>query len=137
MLEEVMGHCHNYFAVEGQARRGRFEVSGGMISLPFLQPGQYFRITGSVFNDGVWRSGYMLIADEVFEGTVEPLAVPRAFLSLCEEIQAWNENNGTPGPYQSESFDGYSYTRATNKAGNAVSWQDAFRDRLYPWRKLP
>lgn len=138
MLEEVMRHCHNYFVVEGEARQGQFEISGGTLSLPFLKPTQYFRITGSVFCDGVWQYGItMPDATETFVGTLEPLAVPRAFVELCDDIQAWNEKNGAPGPYQSESFGGYNYTRATNKAGNAVGWQDVFKSRLYPWRRLP
>lgn len=138
MLEEVMRHCHNFFVVEGGAVNGQFKISGGMVSLPFLKPGQYFRITGSTFNDGVRQYGMgEMLTDEVFEGTVEPLAVPRAFLELCQRIQDWNEKNGPPGPFQSENFGGYSYSRATSKAGDPVGWKDAFKGELVPWRKLP
>ena len=53
------------------------------------------------------------------------------------------ENGGADSaamsPYMSESFGGYSYSKgASNTAsgGSVVTWQDAFKTRLAPWRKI-
>ena len=73
---------------------------------------------------------------ETFDGVVWALAVPKSVISLADEIAAWNEKNGTPGPYTSESFGGYSYSKATNASGVAVGWQDVFKSRLNAWRRI-
>ena len=74
--------------------------------------------------------------DETFTGTITELHPPLAFLDLVAEIKAYQLKNGAQGPYQSESFGGYSYTRATDKNGNAASWKNAFGSRLATWRKI-
>ena len=51
MLEQVLRHLNNWFLVE--IREGTFTVENGSITLPFLLTNQYFRICGSVFNDGL------------------------------------------------------------------------------------
>lgn len=51
MLEQVLRHLNNWFLVE--IHEGTFAVENGSIALPFLHPNQYFRICGSVFNDGL------------------------------------------------------------------------------------
>ena len=51
MLEQVLRHLNNWFLVE--IREGTFTVENGSIALPFLLTNQYFRICGSVFNDGL------------------------------------------------------------------------------------
>jgi len=64
------------------------------------------------------------------------LALAQELAELVEEIEQWCEKNPS-GPYTSESFGGYSYTKATNHAtGRPVTWQDAFRSALNQWRKL-
>ena len=58
---------------------------------------------------------------------------------LAKEIEAWEAKNGevASGVYQSESFGGYTYTKATDAAtGGAMSWQSVFRSRLSAWRKI-
>ena len=60
-------------------------------------------------------------------------------IDLASEIEMWQEKNGeaSVGIYQSESFGGYSYTRATDtKTGGIVTWETVFRSRLNPYRKL-
>ena len=139
MLEQVLRHLNNWFLVE--IHEGTFTVENGSITLPFLLTNQYFRIVGSVFNDGLHKYPATDLTDETFAGTVWALAVPKAVVSLAEDIAAWEEKNGEAvlSPYTSESFGGYSYTKASGgKADtNAVTgWQDAFRGRLNDWRKL-
>lgn len=138
MLEQVLQHLNNWFLVE--IHEGTFAVENGSIALPFLLTNQYFRIVGSVFNDGLHQYPATDLTDETFTGMVWALAVPKAVVVLAEDIAAWEEKNGeaAASPYQSESFGGYSYTKrsAGNDSGTLNGWQDAFRGRLNDWRKL-
>lgn len=134
MLESVLHYLHNWFLVA--VYDDLYTIKDGSIELPFLQSGQYFRIVGSVLNDGVYNYPAENLKDEEFTGSIWALAVPPAVLSLVEEITAWQAKNGAYGPYTSESFGGYSYTKATNSSGVAVGWQDVFKAQLSPWRKL-
>lgn len=138
MLEQVLRHLNNWFLVE--IHEGTFTVENGSIALPFLQTNQYFRICGSVFNDGLHQYPAVNLTDETFTGTVWALAVPKAVVTLSTDIAAWQEKNGeaVASPYQSESFGGYSYTKrsAGSDGGTLNGWQDAFRSRLNDWRKL-
>lgn len=139
MLEQVLRHLNNWFLVD--IHGGTFTVENGSIALPFLQTNQYFRICGSVFNDGLHLYPAADLTDEIFTGTVWALAVPKAVVTLSEDIAAWDEKNGEAvlSPYTSESFGGYSYTKASGgKADTSAvtGWQGAFRGRLNDWRKL-
>lgn len=133
MLEKILIHINNWFPSE--KCMGVFEVKEGQISLPFLADGQYFRIIGSVFNDGLHKYPANDLTDETFEGAVWALAIPKTIIALADEIQAWNDKN-QPGAYTSESFSGYSYSKATNASGAAAGWQDVFRGRLNDWRRI-
>ena len=132
MLETVLMYLNNWFVM------GRYDdtytIEDGGITLPFLVDGQYFRIVGSLFNDGVYQYPAEL-TDETFYGSVWALAIPKALLSTVEEITAWTAKNGDSGPYTSESFGGYSYSKATNSKGLAVGWRDVFAAQLAPWKK--
>lgn len=139
MLEQVLMHLKNWFLVPGGIHEGTYTIEDGGIALPFLANGQYFRICGSVFNDGLYQYPATDLKAETFEGTVWALAVPQAVIELATEIEAWQKKNGdaSVSPYQSESFGGYSYSKATDSAsGGAVTWKTAFRSRLNAWRKL-
>lgn len=142
MLEQVLAHLKNWFLLPDGVHPGTYTIENGGITLPFLQAGQYFRILGSVFNDGLYRYGDDMPAlqDETFSGAVWALAVPKAVLDLSEEISAWQEKYGNTAdsPYTSESFGGYSYTKAGG-AGDGMTaggWQGVFQSRLDRWRKL-
>lgn len=137
MLEHVLRHLRNWFVRE--VYTGTFTIQGGSLNLPALVEGQYVRILGSAVNDGVHQHRQEELANETFTGEVWALSIPQSFLSLVAEIEAWEKKNGalSVGPYQSESFAGYSYTKATDSAtGGAVTWESVFRNRLNPWRKL-
>ena len=139
MLEQVLMHLKNWFLVPGGIHEGTYTIEDGGIALPFLANGQYFRIVGSVFNDGLHQYPASDLKAETFDGTVWALAIPQAVIDLAVEIEAWETKNGdaSVSPYQSESFGGYSYSKATDSAtGGAVTWQSAFRSRLNAWRKL-
>lgn len=138
MLENVLRHLKNWFFRE--ARSGTYTVTGGGLELDFLQMGQYFRIVGSVFNDGVYQyNDELALTDETFSGEIWALAIPKAFLDLVAEIELWQTKYGAAatGPFQSESFGGYSYTlKSGGTDSSGVSWQSAFAARLNQWRKL-
>ena len=138
MLTEICAELRNYFEVPNGRHFGKFTISGGSIApLDFLQEGQYFRIVGSVFNDGVYQYPAASLTDEVFEGAVWAMAVPPTLIALAAEIEAYNESDaGKASPYTSESFGGYSYTKATDSKGAPIGWQKAFASRLNKWRKL-
>lgn len=141
MLEELMRECRNWFVAPNGVHHGVYTIKDGSISLPFLVTGQYFRIIGSVFNDGVHQYGAAELADETFDGAVWALFVPPAFLALADEIKSWRDQYETAAnsPFQSESFAGYSYTLKSDSAaqgGSANGWHGAFSARLNKWRKL-
>lgn len=138
MLERVLRHLRNWF-LAGGVHCGTFAIEEGALNVPFLIAGQYFRINGSVLNDGVYQYPAAGLTDETFTGEIWPLAIPKALLELVGEIEQWQTTNGkaADGPYTSESFGGYTYTKATDsKTGGAVTWESAFRSRLAIWRKL-
>ena len=138
ILTEICAELRNYFEVPNGRHFGKFEISGGSIApLDFLQEGQYFRIIGSVFNDGVYQYPATSLTDEVFEGAVWAMSLPPDLIALAAEIEEYNKSAGKPSVYTSESYpNGYSYTRATDASGVPLSWQKAFSSRLSKWRKL-
>ena len=136
MLEQVLRHLNNWFLVE--IHGGAFTVENGSITLPFLQTNQYFRICGSVFNDGLHQYNVLDLVDETFTGTIWALAIPKAVIELADEIGAWQKKNGeaASGIYQSESFGGYQYSKQTASDGGQLTVWSVFRKRLNQWRKL-
>ena len=139
MLEQVLMNIRNWFTVDGGIYSGTFTIKDGGITLPFLADGQYFRICGSVFNDGLHQYPEDNLVDETFNGTIWALAIPKAVIELADEIGKWQEKNGeaASSPFSSESFGGYSYSKATDaETGGAVTWQSAFKKQLSAWRKI-
>ena len=138
MLTEICAELRNWFVVPDGVHIGTYTISGGSIApLDFLHEGQYFRIIGSVFNDGVYQYPATSLTDEVFEGAVWAMAVPPTLIALTAEIEEYNKSDAAKAsPYTSESFGGYSYTKATDANGTPIGWQKAFASRLNKWRKL-
>lgn len=147
MLTELCQELRNWF--EKDKHFGTFTISGGQLTnCPYLQDGQYFRIVGSIFNDGVhqWPSDDLI--DESFKGAIWAMAVPPAVVALCDDIEAWEAKYGgvdgvLMSPYSSESFGGYSYTKASgssdsrgSRGSTSLTWQSAFASRLNNWRKI-
>lgn len=134
MIDELCASLHNYFAVD--IVPGEYTVNDGEITLPFLAAGQFFRVVGSVFCDGVYRCGDKLPADETFDGAIWAMAIPPALEAIAAEIEEWKAKNADvlASPYQSESFGGYSYSKGTGS--DSASWKGAFASRLNRWRKI-
>lgn len=136
MLEQILMHLNNWFLVPGGVYEDTYTVEDGGIALPFLATGQYFRVIGSVFNDGLHQYPATDMTAETFDGAIWALAVPKQVVALADEIQAWTAKQGSPSPYTSESFGGYSYSKATGANGVAVGWREVFAGQLKPWKKL-
>ena len=140
MLEEILSYIHNYFIKEKY--KGKFEISDGQFLCDFLQNGQYFRILGSIFNDGVYQYPVNELVDETFAGEIWAMAVPPSVIALVGEIEEWVSANSAVinSPYQSESFGGYSYSKGAGagieSSGHKPSWAGVFGSRLNKWRKI-
>ena len=134
----MCAELRNYFEVPNGRHFGKFTISGGSIApLDFLQDGQYFRIVGSVLNDGVYQFPTSSLTDEVFEGAVWAMAVPPSVIALAAEIETYSKSDeAKPSAYTAESFGGYSYSKATDANGAPLSWQKVFASRLNKWRKI-
>lgn len=128
-----MREIKNFFPVREYS--GGFTIEDSIISPQCITEGQYFLIEDSMFNNGVHKYGDEL-TDETFNGYITLLNPPSSFLSLVGEIEAYQAKYGDVTPYTSESFGGYSYSKATGTNGAGLSWADTFRKRLNPWRKI-
>ncbi len=142
MLNELCQEINNYFD-RGQPKfYGEIVIEGGVITnTEFTEKvlvGQYFRVIGSVLNDGVYCfNSELSLLDETFNGSIWLMAVPRTVVKLDNEIEEWIEKYGdsSVSPYQSESFGGYSYSKA-NGDSTSVTWQDVFAKRLNLYRRI-
>jgi len=146
-LTEVCAYIKNYFLNGDKAvNSGTFTIISGTAPLDTLLPDQYFRIVGSVLNDGVWQNNAKDLENlraEEFNGEIWSMSVPRDFESLCDDISAWrqvNEAATSPNmsPFQSESFGGYSYSKGGSSANgsSAATWQAQFSGRLNTYRRI-
>lgn len=143
-ITDLFDEIRNYYEVERYIEHT--VITGGALQgyENRIKPTQYFRIVGSVFNDGVYQYPAENLIDEEFDGAVWPMAVPPAVIALFNDIQAWDLKYGNSeaanSPFQSESFGGYSYTKGNSSSGagggSAVTWQNQFRSRLNRYRKI-
>ena len=150
MLTEICQYLRNWF--ERAKHFGQFTITGGELDLVYdggnafssvnLVPGQYYRIVGSALNDGVHQYRYDSLADETFSGAIWEMCVPQAVIQLADDIDAWNAkysgvDSALNSPVSSESFGGYSYTKASGTANEgSVGWESVYFNRLAPWRKI-
>lgn len=157
MLTELCQELKNWFnrnqpIIEGTfvINNGQIFFSSGDLLIPMSEKGllfdQYYRIIGSVFNDGVHQykeSSDSELKNETFDGSVWFMAVPPAVLALNSDIDSWITKYGdaSQSPYSSESFGGYSYSKTSGGPANGSpnfgsTWQGVFKHRLNRWRKL-
>lgn len=150
MLTEVCNYLKNWFNETQPKFYSRFKIQDGVLMSyndedMHIQDGQYYRIIGSVFNDGVHKHPADDLVDEVFGGAVWLMAVPKDVVSLAEDIKNWQTKYGSVdsenmSPYQSESFGGYSYSKSSGSDssfyGSSPSWQSVFASRLWRYKKI-
>lgn len=147
MLTELCKELNNWF--DKSRMIGKFKIEDGELTgfSDVLQDGQYFRIVGSVFNDGVYQYPAVDLEDEEFDGAVWVMAVPPSVITLAEEIKEWNNKYGgvdsqAMSPFHSESFGGYSYAKkgGSSSYGGSNSkmgtWQGAFAAKLNMYRRI-
>lgn len=142
MIGQICAEVKNYFVQpDVDIHAGNYTIENGVLSpIPFVRVGQYYRIIGSALNDGVYKRGTddQHLLNEEFFGTVWSMRVPKDFVALCKEISDWQTANAAAlsGPYQSESFAGYSYSKGSSASGGAWTWKDQFKNKLNAYRKL-
>ena len=147
MLNEICMYLKNWFDYRQPKYFGEFKIENGVLTPDVeIKENQYYRIVGSLFNDGVYKKGSEELTDETFNGAVWLMAVPKDVITLATEIAMWQEKYGgvsseNMSPFQSESFGGYSYSKASggnNEAtGSSVpTWQGVYGARLRRYRKI-
>ncbi len=140
ILSELCQELKNWFCdIETDVHDGTYTIENGSLSLPFLIDGQYFRIVGSVLNDGVYQYGDLDLRDETFTGAIWAMRVPPSVIELANEIDEWIVKNQdvVNSPLQSESWGGYSYSLKSGGGDTgSLSWKSVFGSRLNRWRKL-
>jgi hypothetical protein len=144
-MTEVFQYLRNWFDRNQPKYYGQFKIEDGALVGDYkIATGQFYRIIGSALNDGVYKYGSDELNDETFEGALWLMAVPSDVRKLINEINAWQEKYGNVdsenmSPFQSESFGGYSYSKASGSSASASSvptWQSVFADRLGRYKKL-
>lgn len=152
MITEICQELRNWFDRDQPKLYDSFEISGGRIVTEaftdVIQNNQYFRIIGSVFNDGVYEyTDQLTLDDETFDGSIWLMAIPKSFIALADKIAAWEEKYGgvdsaSMSPFNSESFGGYSYTKSSGGGSSSTgsssvpTWQSTFASELNRWRKI-
>lgn len=147
ILSALCGEVNNWFDKNQPKHRGEFTIENGVLANAEslgLQVGQYYRIIGSVFNDGAHKytgESDEDLRDEVFSGFVCLMAVPKEFEDLASEIGTWLEKYGDSmmSPLASESLSPTSYSYSVNTgagSGAVTTWQNVFSSRLNRWRKI-
>lgn len=145
ILTEICDYLNNNFWEK--KIEGNFSIVDGYIDVPALKNGQYFRIVGSTFNDGVHKypiTATTKLTDEKFKGTILAMAVPQTVIAIASDIKDWQTLYGSAdssamSPFTSESFAGYSYSKSGSgnaNSGSNITWQDVFGGRLNKYRKL-
>lgn len=140
-ITDFCEETNNWFDVG--RRFGVFKIADGKLLGVDIAENQFFRVVGSIFNDGVYQNTSELsLTDEEFDGAVWLMAVPPAVLITLEEINDWlNANQAViDSPYQSESFGGYSYSKGGAGSGGDsngnITWQSHFAGFLNRYRKI-
>lgn len=138
-LYEILRYLHNFFPGDQWICVGE-PIKDGHITFPGLEDGDIYLIEGSRRNDGLHVYGNWDLRGEILTGYVTECRIPPDLLALADEINTWQSKNAEAleSPYQSESFGGYSYTKASGSTGTGepTSWKTVFGPRLRTWRKL-
>lgn len=140
MLTEICQYLHNWFIKDRtDIHLDTFKIENGAVVPSFeIKQGQYFRIVGSTFNDGVYKFPTSDLKDETFDGAVWTMHIPPQLITLSEEIKGWTDTNSsnTDNIYESESFEGYTYKIRTGENGGKYTWKDAFKSELKAYKKI-
>lgn len=131
----VMKHISNYF--ELGFRDGNYSVNGGKLSDDGISVvGNWVYIQGSIFHDGVYLlgTGRALIGtdpglpDEDGDWKLWLLAPPADFLSLCDQIAAYDAENQRGAGVKIGEY---------SESAEGKGWESVFADALNPYRRDP
>ena len=143
-IEILMQECNNYFYKTYE--HSTFAIQNNVInSTGKYLVGQYIKIEGSILNDGVYKIESMNnnkinitgLQDEVFEGCIYGLAVPKGFIDLSGKIKQFiDDPKAKITNVTSESFNNYSYSRGTKQNGANITWNDIFINDINSYKCL-
>lgn len=145
MLTRVCRYLKNWFVKESYP--GNITVSDGKVycngSEIEMSEGQHFALVRTRYVYGAYSYGDE-IEDSEFEGAVWIMDVPQDVLDVVARMTEWETANGgvdsaAMSPYQSESFGGYSYSKASGsngKVGSSVFDNAEFASVLRPFKKI-
>ena len=148
---EVCQYLKNWFDRNQSRYIGDITIQNGALSETYgLKVGQYFRIIDSTLNEGVYQYPITTLTDETFDGAIWGMALPKPFIALLDDIEAWKakfnsldtqDGKQAMSPFNSESFGGYSYSKSNGGTGDTSkdksgTWQGVFGARLAPYRKM-
>lgn len=143
-VELLMRECNNYFFKWKEV--GTFTIADNKISgfKGNYLVGQYIRLKGSILNDGVYKiesiSNNQItvtgLNNEVFEGVIFGLSVPKDFVELSSKIDDHIKTVPKNANKVSESFNNYSISYATGSSGKVLEWQTIFSDSLKDYRNV-
>ena len=135
-LLDLCDYLHNNF--EANRIIDEITIEDGRVTNVDLETDRYFRIIGSAFNDGIYKSPATELKDEVFDGAIVIMSIPPKILDIVDEISAWETEhaNVLTSPFQSESFGGYSYSKTNKSNGGIVTWRDVFGAQLNRYKKI-
>lgn len=146
-IYNVCQYLKNWFDHSQPHYSGKITIESGALPETYgLKVGQYFRIVDSAVNDGVYQYPVTTLIDEEFNGAIWGMALPKPFLALLDDIEAWQTkyagvSSVAMSPFTSENVPGvYSYSKSSgandttkDKSG---TWQGVFGARLAPYRKM-
>jgi hypothetical protein len=146
-LTDLCQELRNWFDRARYIGRITLDAEGGVfcngVAVGLLE-GQYFRVIGSIFADGVHKYPDTETLAETFDGAVWAMAIPAPVLALSADIAEWRKQYESAdgfamSPFVSESVGGHSRSKGSTggrAASNSASWQNAFAARLNAWRKI-
>ena len=144
-IYDLMNKCNNYFTINYE--QGEFTIVNNEVKVNGkYKVGQYIRIVDSLFNDNVYKiisvdndiiklDG---VNDEVFNGYICGLNVPKDFIELVDKINDY-ENRIKKG-ISSESIPNYSISYSNEDYSVAFSnelskYNKPYRGK-YAWLKM-
>lgn len=147
-LTELCQDLRNWFEREKYIGHITLDANGNVfcngVSIGLLE-GQYYRVIGSVFADGVHKYPDTATVEESFDGAVWAMAIPKPVINLAAEIAEWRQryeavDSFAMSPFTSETVGSHSRSKGAMSAGSGASngpnWQSVFAARMNAWRKI-
>lgn len=142
-ITQMCTFLRNFFTNKDNIFYNTYTICNNILNFDFIKEGQYFRITGSSLNNGVYCNtidDLKRLRDETFTGAIWVMDVPPDFVRLCDEVERFNakisELSGNFQGYASESWGGYSYTLPTSTPSFMRDWHYKLKQEMSYYRKL-